>query len=56
MTKLVQRREINVPINLLEIADANLRSQAPIVMNVSMDIGELVEMNILAAKVGIYTY
>ena len=45
MTKLVQRREINVPINLTEIADANLLSQVPIVINVVMDIGELDKMN-----------
>ena len=41
MTKLVQRREINVPINQMEIADVNLLSQVSIVMNVVMDIGIL---------------
>ena len=45
MTKLVQRREINVPINLTEIADANRQSQAPNVINVVMDIGELDKIN-----------
>ena len=45
MTKLVQRREINVPINLTEIADASRLSQAPNVINVLMDIGELEEIN-----------
>ena len=45
MTKLVQRREINVPINLTEIADANLLSQVPIVTAVVMDIGELDKIN-----------
>jgi hypothetical protein len=45
VTKLVQRREINVPINLLEIADANRLSQAPIVIIVVWDIGELEKMN-----------
>ena len=45
MTKLVQRGEINVPINLTEIADANRLSQAPIVIDVVLDIGELDEMN-----------
>ena len=45
MTKLVQRREINVPINQMEIADVNLLSQAPIVINVVMDIGELGKIN-----------
>jgi hypothetical protein len=45
VTKLVQRREINVPINLMEIADANLLSQVPIVINVLMDIGELDKIN-----------
>ena len=45
MTKLVQRGEINVPINLMEIADANLLSQEPTVTAVVMDIGELDKMN-----------
>ena len=45
MTKLVQRGEINVPINLTEIADANLLSQVPIVTAVVMDIGELEKIN-----------
>ena len=45
MTKLVQRGEINVPINLMEIADANLLSQVPIVTAVEMDIGELEKIN-----------
>ena len=45
MTKLVQRGEINVPINLTEIADANLLSQAPIVINVKMATGELDKIN-----------
>ena len=45
MTKLVQRGEINVPINLMEIADANLLSQVPIVINVLMDTGELDKIN-----------
>ena len=45
MTKLVQREEINVPINLTEIADANLLSQVPIVTAVEMDIGELEKIN-----------
>ena len=45
MTKLVQRGEINVPINLTEIADASRLSQAPNVINVVMDIGELDKMN-----------
>ena len=52
MTKLVQRREINVPIHLQESVDAKLLSQVSIVMNVLMDIGILEQMNILAAKVG----
>ena len=41
MTKLVQRGEINVPINLTESVDVNLLSQVSIVMNVVMDIGVL---------------
>ena len=45
MTKLVQRGGINVPINLMEIADANLLSQVPIVTAVVMDIGELEKIN-----------
>ena len=50
VTKLVQRGEINVPINLTEIADANLLSQVPIVIAVVLDIGELDKIN-QAAKV-----
>ena len=45
MTKLVQRREINVPINLTESVDVNLLSQVSIVMNVLLDTGELDEIN-----------
>ena len=45
MTKLVQRGEINVPINQMEIADVNQLSQEPTVISVVMDIGELDEMN-----------
>jgi hypothetical protein len=45
VTKLVQRREINVPINQMEIADVNQLSQAPIVTLVVMDIGELERIN-----------
>ena len=45
MTKLVQRREINVPINLTERVDVNLLSQVSIVMNVLLDTGELDEIN-----------
>ena len=45
MTKLVQRREINVPINQMEIADVNQLSQEPTVISVEMDIGELEKMN-----------
>ena len=41
VTKLVQRKEINVPINLQENVDVNLLSQVSIVMNVLMVIGEL---------------
>ena len=44
MTKLVQRGEINVPINLQESVDAKLLSQVSIVTNVVMDIGELDEI------------
>ena len=42
---MVQRREINVPINQMEIADVNQLSQEQIVINVVMDIGELDKMN-----------
>ena len=45
MTKLVQRGEINVPINLTEIADASRLSQGPIAIYAVMDIGELDKMN-----------
>ena len=45
VTKMAQRREINVPINQMEIADANLLSQAPIVINVKMATGELDKIN-----------
>ena len=45
MTKMVRRRETNVHINLLEIADANHLSQAQNVTLVVMDIGELDKMN-----------
>ena len=50
MIKLVQLREINVLINQQESVDANLLSQASIVIDVLMDTGESEKIN-SAAKV-----